>query len=157
MYKRKSIKIIALLLTLCLLVTAFSGTAIQVQAEELAANVSAIASSTAYPFYFRHFYDEASFTAAKRQYINSAVSFTNQTIKVNMLSVGLSVTIGSSANYIQADTITPMHDCPLPMDEPCANPLGCGSFALHHKDTKRISQYMYNARTEAAHHFRAIW
>ena len=35
MYKRKPIKITALLLTFCLLMTAFSGTAIQAQAEEL--------------------------------------------------------------------------------------------------------------------------
>ena len=157
MYKRKPIKITALLLTLCLLMTAFSGTAIQAQAEELGTNAVAVTSSNTYTFYYKHYYDAASFTAAKRQYINSAVSFANATIGAAMSDQDLTVTLSTYQNFVQPDTITPMEDCLLETNDACARQLGCGSDALHHKDTKRISQYMYNNRTEAANYFRTIW
>lgn len=46
MYKRKSLKLISLLLTLCFLLTAFSGSAIRAQAEELGINNTITASSS---------------------------------------------------------------------------------------------------------------
>ena len=135
MYKRKPIKVIAILLTLCLLLTAFSGSAIQAQAEELGLNensaVQGRLNATLTEFYFRHLYDPETFNL-HRHNIVSAVSFVDQ-----VYSAEFSVTFPNTG-AISEDTVTDIYDCTMDMETPCLNAY-CGSYTSHHKDVKLIS------------------
>ena len=135
MRKRKTIKVVAVLMTLCLLLTAFSGSAIQAQAEELGLNVSTVvqrrSNSTLTEFYFRHLYDPETFNL-HRHYIVSAVSFVDQ-----VYSAEFSVTFPNTGP-ISEDTVTDISDCTMDMETPCLNAY-CGSYTSHHKDVKLIS------------------
>ena len=147
MYKRKPFKITALLLTFCLLITAFSGTAIQAQAEELGVALSNYQvrdslSVTSMPFVFRHFYDSASFST-KTSYINSAVSLVNHICMFNFPALAASTT-----DYpISVDLYSGLDNCPTGVDRPCLAGLGCGGHAGHHKDIENISDNLFSWRT----------
>lgn len=147
MYKRKSLKLISFLLTLCFLLTAFSGSAIQAQAEELGIDAgymqirtnSAVSSM---PFVFRHLYDSETFTSMKN-YVNSAVSLVNQIYSFNFPATTL-----SSTDYpISVDNYSGLNDCFTDTEMPCLPSLGCGSYVEHHKDIANISDNLYAWRT----------
>ena len=127
MYKRKPIKITALLLTFCLLITAFSGTAIQAQAEELGLSETAVSSAanmrnSTVSLYYYHYYDPLTMTATKRSKIANAVSFAN--------TVHSQFGVLLSTSTIAEDTFTGINDCPFGEDSPCGNPSNCGSGIL---------------------------
>ena len=140
--QRKPINIIALLLTFCLLMTAFSGTAIQTQAEELGisanANAQDLSRSTPMEFNFRHLYN-AETVNLHRHYIASAVSFVDQ-----LYSSKFSASFPSTGPISQ-DTVSDLNYCPLDSDVPCRNS-SCGPYASHHRDVGVISNRLMNYR-----------
>ena len=147
MYKRKPIKITALLLTFCLLMTALSGTAIRIRAEELGTfpSDSQIRSSlqvTSMPFVFRHFYDSATFSS-KTSYINSAVSLVNHICMFNFPALATSTT-----DYpISVDYCSGLNNCPTGLERPCLASWSCGGNVDHHKDIENISDNLLAWRT----------
>lgn len=146
MYKRKPIKAIALLLTFCLLMTAFSGTAIQVQAEELGLSDAVVsntvsARNSTVSLYYYHYYDPLTMTATKRSKIANAVSFAN--------TVHSQFGVQLSTSTIAEDTFTGINDCPFGIDSRCGNVANCGSGYSHHKDLKRIADTLNRVTTQA--------
>lgn len=143
MRKRKTIKVVAVLITLCLLLTAFSGSAIQAQAEELGIehqneNVNRSENATSLPCIFRHFYDARTFSG-KIGSIPSAMVFTNLVYSSNF-----PISCASSTAYpVAQDNITSLRHCQADIDTPCNSTQGCGSYSAHHRDIKSISNSLY--------------
>lgn len=138
MYKRKPIKITALLLTFCLLMTAFSGTAIQAQAEELGTSAQSQRASASPTFIYDHLYDSATFSS-KRSLYSIAVIFVD-TAYGDLFNVSF-----TSKSAPVLDTVTDLSSCAADESTPCSNAFNCGGQGLHHKDVGRIANLLYSA------------
>ena len=122
--------------------TAFSGTAIQAQGEELGisenTNVQDLSQSIPMDFNFKHLYNVETFNL-HRHYIVSAVSFVDR-----LYSTQFSASFPSTGMIIQ-DTVSDLDYCMMDAETPCRNS-SCGPYASHHRDIGVISSELMNYR-----------
>lgn len=149
---------VSLILILCLLVPALSGLVLPVNAQEREMAVQNRSNWT-YQFYYRHYYDEASFDASYRSRIDEAVAFANNVYSACMGTEGLSVTIQTTGT-ISRDNYSGLGSCRAGVDTPCRTSAGCGTDAAHHKDIRRISNQLYEVyqlRETVPNTFWVLW
>ena len=91
-----------------------------------------MAAVTTMPFYFRHFYDNATFSA-QATLITSTVTFLNQTY-----GALFSATF-NNAGSPSVDNISGLANCATDIETCCSHVQGCGYNTEHHKDIGRIA------------------
>ena len=136
----------ALLVCCCLLLSAFSGSAIAAQAAELGTGTPVQlrtdnSTDTAVQIRIRNFYDTITFSSA-RNCIDDAIEFAN-TVYGELFSIAI-----TRHGNISADTITDLTDCLLADEAPCRTASGCGHERDHHKDIGRIADDLYEWHSE---------
>ncbi len=155
----KAKRSVSFLIVLCLLVPVLSGTVLPALA--LGQETEEIASENTedvYYFNYRHYYDEASFDASCRGYIDEAVAFADAVYAEALGYFGYEVSMQTTGTIMQ-DNVSGLSTCMLDADTPCRTNT-CGTGAAHHKDILRISNSMYSNHTgsgESSNTFWVLW
>lgn len=149
-------RILSLFLMFTVLFTSLSYSAVAVQAlEEDALDSVELAASQKLntSFTFQHYIDTYSFPqSTHRVKIVDAVVFTNiiyhSFIQFSEYRNRITVSFSTTGSHLD-DEITNMDACANGVNQPCIVSGGsCGSHSQHHKSVERISQALYDARSE---------
>ena len=151
-------KMIAFMVALCLLITAFSGNAVAAQVTGLETAAPASENYTNVSIKYIHYYDEDSFSSLDRTHISFAVSFAD-----DMLSELASSECGiafhlSSTSSVTEDTVSGLDDCPTGTHFPCSSSVSqCGAGESHHKDISRISDVYFSLVENTPNRIAVLW